>query len=82
MGFFNLRQKVYICIYTYFDINKIYKSKKAGQLLLNLNNKISINKTKWVNEGCDRESYLYWVFSVGPNYFLLTIDILGLAMLI
>ena len=37
-------------IYIYFDINKIYKSKKAGQLLLNLNNEISINKTKCVNK--------------------------------
>ena len=82
MAFFNLTPKVYICIYTYFDINKIYKGKKAGQLLLNLNNKISINQTKWVNEGCDRESYLYWIFCVGPNYFLLEKDILGLAMLI
>ena len=81
MVFFNLRQKVYICIYTHFDINKIYKSKKAGQLLLNLNNEISINKTKCVNKWCDRESYLYWIFSVGPDYILLKIDILGLAML-
>ena len=31
VGLFNLRQKVYIsCTYTHFDINKIYKSKKAG----------------------------------------------------
>ena len=30
----NLRQKVYICIYANSDINKIYKNKKAGQLLL------------------------------------------------
>ena len=34
LAFFNLRQKVYICIYAYIDINKIYKNKKAGQLLL------------------------------------------------
>ena len=46
MAFFNLRQKVYICIYAHIDINKIYKSKKAGQLLL----WIWINKTKWLNE--------------------------------
>ena len=65
MAFFNLRQKVCICIYTHFDINKIYKSKKAGQLLL----WIWINKTKWVNEWWDKESYLYWIFSVGPDYF-------------
>ena len=32
-AFSNLRQKVYISIYTHFDINNIYKSKKAGQLL-------------------------------------------------
>ena len=28
LAFFNLRQKVYICIYTHFDITKIHK--KAG----------------------------------------------------
>ena len=65
MAFFNLRQKSCICTYTHFDINKIYKSKKAGQLLL----WIWINKTKWVNEWWDKESYLYWIFSVGPDYF-------------
>ena len=32
VGLFNLKQKVYICIYAHIDINKIYKSKKAGQL--------------------------------------------------
>ena len=47
LGFFNLTPKVYVCIYTYFDINKIYKSQKAGQLLLNLNKKIPINKGMW-----------------------------------
>ena len=34
LGFFNLRQKVYICIYAHIDIIKIFKSRKAGQLLL------------------------------------------------
>ena len=34
VGFLNLRQKAYICIYAHIDINKIHKSKKAGQLLL------------------------------------------------
>ena len=60
-------QKAYIykvCIYTYFDISKMYKSKKAGQLLIS----IWINKTKWVDEWADKESYLYWIFSVGPDY--------------
>ena len=33
LAFFNLRQKVYIFIYLHIDINKIYKSKEAGQLL-------------------------------------------------
>ena len=47
MVFLTLRQKVYICLYTHFDISKIYKSKKAGELLL----WIWINKTKWLNEG-------------------------------
>ena len=28
-----LRQKVYVRVYAHIDINKIYKSKKAGQLL-------------------------------------------------
>ena len=41
------------------------KSKKAGQLVL----WIWINKTKWENEWCDKEFYLYWIFSVGPDYF-------------
>ena len=63
MAFFNLRQKVYICIYKHFDINKIHKSKKAGQLLL----WIWINRTKWVNEWFDKEPYLYWIFSVGSD---------------
>ena len=53
------RQK-YTYAYTHIDISKIYKSKKAGQLLL----PIWINKTKWVNEWCDKESYLKWFFSV------------------
>ena len=39
LGFFNLREKVHICIYAYIDINTIYKSKKAGQLLLSNFNK-------------------------------------------
>ena len=60
-----LRQKVYICIYAYTDINKICKSKKTCQLLL----WIWIKKTKWVNEGCDKESYHYWIFSIGPDNF-------------
>ena len=32
LAFSNLRQKVYICIYT--QIHKTYNSKKAGQLFL------------------------------------------------
>ena len=34
VSLFEFKAKVYICIYAHFDINKIYKSKKAGQLLL------------------------------------------------
>ena len=65
MAIFNSRQKVYIwCIYTHFDINKIYESKKAGHILLLL---IWISKTEWMSDVT--ESYLYWVFSVGPDYF-------------
>ena len=64
MDFFNLMQKVYICIYKHFDINKIYKSKKPGHMLLL---SIWINKTKWMSNGT--EPYLYWVFSVGLDYF-------------
>ena len=30
----NLKQKVYICLCAHIDINEIYKSKKADQLLL------------------------------------------------
>ena len=30
LAFFNLRQKVYTCTYAHIDVNKIYKSKKAG----------------------------------------------------
>ena len=56
-------QKVYIRIYTHFDINKTYKKKKAGHILLLL---IWINKTKWMSDV--KESYLYWVFNIGPDY--------------
>ena len=38
---------------------------KAGQLLV----WIWINKTEWVNEWWDKESYLYGIFSVGLDYF-------------
>ena len=76
---FTLRQKVYICIYTHFDISKIYKNKKAVQLLP----WVWINKTNGVNEWWDKESYLYWIFSFGPDYFFTKyIDIDGLAMLV
>ena len=64
MAFFNSRQKVFISTYTHFDINEIYKS-KAGQLLL----WIWIIKTKWVNEWCNKESYLYWIYSVAHDSF-------------
>ena len=50
IAFFELRQKVYIRVYAHTDITKIYKSKIAGQLLL----WVWINKTKWVNEWCER----------------------------
>ena len=45
LAIFNLRQKVYRCIYTHFDVSKIYKSLKSWSAIsLNLN-----KKTKWVN---------------------------------
>ena len=45
LAIFNLRQKVYRCIYTHFDVSKIYKSLKSwSAITLNLN-----KKTKWVN---------------------------------
>ena len=45
LAIFNLRQKVYRCIYTHFDVSKIYKSLKSwSAITLNLN-----EKTKWVN---------------------------------
>ena len=58
-------------------MNKIYKSKKAGQLLL----WIWINKTKWMNDVT--KSPTSTDYSVlGLITSLLKIDILGLAMLI
>ena len=37
-AFFNLRQKLHICIYAHIGINKIYKSKKSwSAITLNLN---------------------------------------------
>ena len=43
LAIFNLRQKVYRCIYTHFDVSKIYKSLKSwSAITLNLN-----KKTKW-----------------------------------
>ena len=51
-------------MYTHFDINKIYESKKAGHILLLL---IWINKTKWMSDVT--ESCPYCVFSVGPDYY-------------
>ena len=77
MAFFNLRDKVYRCIYTHFDINKIYKSKKAGQLLL----WIWINKTKWMSDVTKSPTSTEFSVLVLIT-FLLKIDILGLAMLI
>ena len=78
MAFLSLRQKVYICICTHFDISKIYESKETGQLLL------WIWKTKlneWINDGT--RSLTSTEFSVLVLItFLLNIDILGLAMLI
>ena len=52
-------------LYIHFYINKIYKIKKAALLLL----WIWINKTKSMNKWCDKECYLHWIFSVGPDYF-------------
>ena len=77
MAFFNLRQKVYICIYTYFDINEIYKSKKADHLLL----WIWINKTKWMSDVTKSSNSTEFSVLV-MSAFLLKIDILRLAMLI
>ena len=79
LGIFNLRQKVCRCIYTHFDISKIYRSLKSySAITLNLN-----KKTKWVMVWWDNKSYLHWLFSVGPMiFFLLKINIIGLAMLI
>ena len=40
LAFFNLRQKVYRCIYTHFDIRKFYETlKNWPAITLNLNKK-------------------------------------------
>ena len=77
LAIFNLRQKVHRCIYTHFDVSKIYKSLKSWSAIsLNLNKKLN----EWM-EWWNKESYLYWIFSIGPMItFLLKIDILGLAI--
>ena len=78
---FNLRQKVYRCIYTHFDVSKSYKSLKTWSAIsLNLN-----KKTKWVNGVMGQWvlpllNFQCWSYVIIT--FLLKIDILGLAMLI
>ena len=63
LAIFNLRQKVYRCIYTHFDVSKIYKSLKSwSAITLNLN-----KKTKWVNGVMGQRvlpllSFQYWSY--------------------
>ena len=79
LAIFILKQKVHRCICTHFDVNKIYTSLESWwAITLNLNKK---KLNEWM-EWWDKESYLYWIFSIGPKIsFLLKIDILGLAIL-
>ena len=79
LAIFNLRQKeVYRCIYTHFDVSKIYKSLKSwSAITLNLN-----KKAKWVNGVMAQRVLPLMNFSIGPMIpFLLKIDILGLVVL-
>ena len=74
----NLRQKVYRCIYTHFDVSKIQKCLKSwSAIILNLN-----KKPKWVNGVMGQIVLPLLNFSIGPmSTFLSKIIILGLAML-
>ena len=43
---------------------------------------LNLNKQNEVNEWCDKETYIYWIFSVVLITFSIKIDIVGLTMLI
>ena len=82
IGSFNLRQKVFICICTHSDINKIYKNELLLYTTIQRLLWILINKTEWVNEWLTKSPNSTEFSVLVLINFLVKKDILGLAMLI
>ena len=78
LAFFNLRQKVYTCTYAHIDVNKIYKSKKAGSYYFEFE---WTKLNEWMSDVTKSSTSTEFSVLVLIT-FLLKIDIRGLAMLI